>query len=328
MIIAMILSEYADNIFIAVGIIGIIWGLVFYFRKGRLFLSRFWTFVVLFFGVVYFFACINCIAFKFNTTSFLISDQLNKRLERYDVLSYSFDIASYHRDVKDAMPVKISDYDDMIDPTLDSLDALNRITESKKEYQKYLEMVLDSVGRKLGQERTTEIDSIRRSYLSVYQHGIDSIEQYMIGKDSTELILDGTYIELANKKLEYAIKWNEIESRIMDNYDLMGGSALRDTFSRLQNELIGLIVEIPKYEIARREIGGRIRSLSGQYHSNRREAVHFLDFLYYSICVGTTVSFGDIAPNCGWTRLFAVVELLICVGLLAYILEFIKPRKK
>ena len=56
------------------------------------------------------------------------------------------------------------------------------------------------------------------------------------------------------------------------------------------------------------------------------ESVGFLDFLYYSICVSTTVSFGDIAPNNGWTRFLAIAELLLCVLLLAVLLDGVAKK--
>ncbi len=56
-----------------------------------------------------------------------------------------------------------------------------------------------------------------------------------------------------------------------------------------------------------------IGDLISSFHNNRHESVGLLDFFYYSICVSTTVSFGDIAPNNGWTRFLVIVELLVCV---------------
>ena len=58
------------------------------------------------------------------------------------------------------------------------------------------------------------------------------------------------------------------------------------------------------------------------------ESVGFWDFLYYSICVSTTVSFGDIAPNNGWTRFLAVLEILLCMILLGILLNKIIAKLK
>ena len=72
--------------------------------------------------------------------------------------------------------------------------------------------------------------------------------------------------------------------------------------------------------------GFGIGDLISSFHNNRHESVGLLDFFYYSICVSTTVSFGDIAPNNGWTRFLAIVELLVCVFLLAILLDGVSKR--
>lgn len=69
-----------------------------------------------------------------------------------------------------------------------------------------------------------------------------------------------------------------------------------------------------------------IRDLISSFHHNRLKSVGLLDFCYYSICVSTTVSFGDIAPNTGWTRFLAIAELLLCMFLLAILLDGVAKK--
>ena len=58
--------------------------------------------------IVVFFAFINWISFNRNSTSYLISDQLNKSIKRYDFLTDSLDKEEYHLNAKDEMPITIS----------------------------------------------------------------------------------------------------------------------------------------------------------------------------------------------------------------------------
>ena len=69
-----------------------------------------------------------------------------------------------------------------------------------------------------------------------------------------------------------------------------------------------------------------VRDLISSFHNNSHDSVWLLDFFYYSICVSTTVSFGDIAPNNGWTRFLAIAELLLCVLLLAVLLDGVAKK--
>lgn len=55
--------------------------------------------------VVMSFAFVNWVMFMRNSTSYLISEQLNKHVERYEFLAPDIDLAAYHRDAKDSMPL-------------------------------------------------------------------------------------------------------------------------------------------------------------------------------------------------------------------------------
>lgn len=52
--------------------------------------------VFTYFLVVILFAAINWAIFRKNTTSFLISEQLNKRVDRYEFVTTEFNLATYH----------------------------------------------------------------------------------------------------------------------------------------------------------------------------------------------------------------------------------------
>ena len=86
-------------------------------------------------------------------------------------------------------------------------------------------------------------------------------------------------------------------------------------------------MNINELEQTRRDISSRIRDLTIDFHKNRLDAVNYLDFVYYSICVSTTVSFGDIAPNNCLTRTIAIIELLLCIILVAAIVDEIIRKK-
>lgn len=58
-----------------------------------------------------------------------------------------------------------------------------------------------------------------------------------------------------------------------------------------------------------------------KFHKNRINSVGFWDFLYYSLCVSVSVSFGDIAPNNSCTRAIAIIELLFCLALIGVIVD-------
>ena len=79
--------------------------------------------------------------------------------------------------------------------------------------------------------------------------------------------------------------------------------------------------EIQNMESNINRLATKIIESNKSFHAYRLKHVSFWDFLYYSICVSTTVSFGDIVPNNGLARFFAVIELLACIIILGALLE-------
>lgn len=143
----------------------------------------------------------------------------------------------------------------------------------------------------------------------------------MLGKDSTELIIQGKYVELAHLKYEYAKKNAEILDYVIRHFGSFIPDSLSKELARLNQEWIQLSNKIQNLENSRRTISSRIKKSVNLFHQNRRDTVSFWDFLYYSICVSTTVSFGDIAPNDGWSRFLAIAEILSCMVLLGILLD-------
>ena len=285
-----------------------------------------WKYVFSYCGVLLIFASANWVTFKLNSTSFLISEQLNKHLDRYVFLDTEIDLASYHQDAKDEIPISVSIFNDLIKPEFDSLSTLNQLLERTHNQRNANEAILDSLYTVSDKERKTAIDKYRENALSDLNNRITELKKYVSERDSTQMILDGHYVKLAQLEFELAKKDAEVSTIILENY----GHFVPDTLiSRIlflnQNHVI-LTAKIEHIESSRRVIISKIRDSINKFHYNRSNSVSFLDFLYYSICISTTVSFGDIAPNNTWTRALAVFELLLCLVIVGIIVESIRKN--
>lgn len=287
------------------------------FRK-----EHFLTFIlVLYVVIVLAFATVNWALFMRNSTSFLISDQLNKHVERYEFVGPDIDLTVYHQNAKDNMPLTISGLSDMLMPEFQKLEATTDSLELKtRALERNIER-RDALSKIAMEKRTDSIRIVRDRLLSSWLKSIDSLKAFMNGHDSTEMILEGKYVELANLQYEYAKRNVEVQKMITQNYGSFIPDSLAHIIKRCNDEYIGLSMELQELEMKRRDIVSEIRNLAVAYHKNRMESVCWRDFLYYSICVSTTVSFGDIAPNNGTTRLVAVLELLICLVLVGAIVD-------
>ena len=81
-------------------------------------------------------ALVNWMIFLNNTTAFVISEQLNKHVERYEFLDENIDLAAYHSGVKDAMPISLDDFSSFMKADFDNLDNVNRaLAQKQKDYE-------------------------------------------------------------------------------------------------------------------------------------------------------------------------------------------------
>lgn len=284
-----------------------------WFKKWFFEEKRLLKFIGIYIFIVVLFTTINWFVFNINTTSFLISEQLNKYVGQHEYLNPEIDLAAYHRNAKDNMPITIDGFSAMMKPTFERLEATNDSLSFNQHRLNACIQEWDSLSRIVSAMRYDSVKLLRERMLSGYQEKIDSLRRFLEGKDSTRMIIEGKYVEMAQLQYEYAKGNAEIQSMIGQYI----GNFIPDNLSRqirkCNEDYLEITIEIQELEQQRRDVSSRIRNLIVDFHENRCDAVGFLDFLYYSICVSTTVSFGDIAPNSGLTRVIAIIELLFCI---------------
>lgn len=266
------------------------------------------------------FACVDWQIFRYNTTSFLISEQLNKHVDRYVFLDPE-NLAQYHKDAKDLMPITIDGFSALTKPDFDKLDSINKAIVINSEKNEICKNRLDSLINIASEKRSDSIEVFSGHMLSEYQGRIDSLEAYIADKDSTEMVLKGKYVELANLRYEYAKMHLKVQNYIIDHFVSFIPDSLLSRIREYEEEYLLLSGEAPNIELSRKVTAAKMKDAVDKFHNNRLETVGFSDFLYYSICIGTSVSFGDIAPNNSLTRVIAMVELLFCIVLIGIILN-------
>ena len=285
-----------------------------------------WKLVFYYVLVVVFFALVNYNLFWHNSTSFLLSDQLNKHIDRYIFGYQQIDIAKYHEDAKDAMPITIGAFNEMAHPILDELDSIYSVLEYKRQYLNDSSVQLDSISDKASEMMSDSIRVFKDKMLAECKYRIDSLEHLLIGQDSTEMIIQGKYVELAQLRYELAKKNVDVQSYVIEHYGSFMPDSLSNEILERNSAIISLSSDITDTELSRMALTHKMQDLANSFHQNRLNSVSFWDFLYYSICVSTTVNFGDIAPNSGVARFVAIIELLLCLGLVGIIVDRITRK--
>ena len=273
-------------------------------------------------------AFVNWFLFLHNSTSFVISEQLNKHVARYEFLYSDIDLAAYHGGVKDALPISLDDFSSYMKADFDSLEYVNRaLAQKQKDYERCM-ATWDSLSKVAQPIISDSIKQLKDSLLRGCQERIDSLKKYMLNHDSTKMILEGKYVELAELEYDLAKKNAKVSKYVSENYNFFIPDSLRHAIREQNEASITIPWEIQDLEQQRRDISRLIKDKVSRFHENRRESVGFGDFLYYSVCVSTTVSFGDIAPNNGTTRMMAIIELLLCIILVGIVLDKINKKIK
>lgn len=282
-------------------------------------------FAVAFGLVVFIFALINWHVFQMNSTSFLISEQMNKHLDRYDLISDDFNLADFHVENNVILPVSVDAFNKVVEPNLYRISTLNDSLETCQREIDKCEDQIDSIGLVIDKEREIAISAYKDKTLFEIQSRLDSLEQCMVG-DSTELVLSGLFVQQAQLQLELARKEVTMYDYIQHNYSSFAPEGVLNEFRGLLSDRVHLMVTADSLQKSRRNEIEKYKTLVNCFHQNRSSTCSFWDFLYYSLCVGTTVSFGDIAPNDSCTRGLAALEIIFCIIIIGVLLDKIAKK--
>lgn len=263
--------------------------------------------------------------FSCNTTSFVISEQLNKRVDRYDFLD-TLDLAKFRDNSKDEVLLTINNFYLFIKPSFDTLDFINNMLKFNHKAIEKCELKQDSIYQIIEKTRSGAIEEYKDKSLNAMQNRIDSLKCEMQGKDTTELVLSGEYLKLAMMELEYAERNKEVQDNIIKHYGSFVPVDLSEEYQQMYNYMIKLMIDRQNLERNRINVSADIKEKVRLFHENRRETVGLFDFLYYSVCVSTTTSFGDIVPNNTLTRTISLLELLACVFWVGMMINKISKR--
>ncbi|WP_458724185.1 potassium channel family protein [Alteromonas macleodii] len=218
----------------------------------------------------------------------------------------------------------------------DEISALeNEEFDKRKELEK-AEVIEKSAIEKLSKEREQEIESYRNSQLAFYEDTernyltkIAELEKSLkgiadpISRYPVILKLEDLRVGYSTFRVEKAKKAYEVSSYIVDNYGTFGSAVTVQKINKLHDDQIKLLDQISEAQNAagdaRQEAGDLVRSA----YEDRKARVGYVDFLYFSVGISTTTTFGDIVANSKIARAFVGIQLLICIVIVGVFLSHI-----
>jgi hypothetical protein len=120
-------------------------------------------------------------------------------------------------------------------------------------------------------------------------------------------------VQLAQIDVRLAQKRLEIADFVSEQYGAFITPADRATLKRLSDEEGRLLDEQLTLQTQRTTLRDHLSKILARAAANRRSRLSFVDFVYFSLGVSTTVTFGDITPNHTLVRTAVSVQLLLSI---------------
>ena len=209
----------------------------------------------------------------------------------------------------------------------------NELKEVEREIDK-TDTAIENLYNELSSKRALNIDEYKHKELSgfkerekQFQLEIDSYNNYLSTEnDSIARLpmvkqLSSKKVALAELKLERAKKESNVANYIVENMQTFIPKDLKDKQTNLQNKRINLSEEVLKLEESKKDKKDQLSAFVEKYAEKRKSWLGYIDFLYFSIGISTTTTFGDIIANNKWARLVTTMQLLVCIFIVAGILN-------
>ena len=143
----------------------------------RLVKMRLRHFFIGYFLIVLFSAIINYWIFWKDSTSFLISDQMNKHVERYEFLDPEINLAAFHENAKDRMPVSFEGVYKLIEPNITRLETLSIALKANQRNYLIFKKEQRKVYKIADVERHKMIEEFIDSMMKGSRRRIDSLQE-------------------------------------------------------------------------------------------------------------------------------------------------------
>lgn len=212
----------------------------------------------------------------------------------------------------------------------DSNDALSVFTRAAAELQRKYEAVKDAEAAadeaekahddhlKAQMERIDKgIEEYENKYMVPLKRRIAELEA-IIDDPSTQPVASIPLIEEKKMLLEELVK--HIDHTLYGRV-----SFLSDEDASIEAELAKARSEANEAALAAdmkyREQRGKLSDVFLQTRDEITGKIGFLDFLYFSACVSTTTTFGDVTANQQWLRLIVVLQILLGIVILSFALS-------
>lgn len=303
-----------------------------YQRYRFFFLATAWALLVIAFSLIYW-----C-AWQSQSDSFIVNREfnLNPIEELRSRLSISQAQALSGPTTQSAI-VKSIGLDEMM-MAIDEVDSiakdLNEVIASLKLKQQALELDRERVGSLHSASMSKNMENYRARELAAVKAEVrrnaDIVEGMQKAYGDTPpshqgIMLAEARVELADARLREATKAAEVGSYVLENIGTFADAGTSDALEKIDENLQKIALERNRLALDLGALQEKANQIAASWRKNRTDRLSWIDFIYFSVGVSSSTTFGDIIPNNRFVRIMALIQLLASIFMLGYLVSLASP---
>lgn len=210
---------------------------------------------------------------------------------------------------------------------LTSADQLRAAQAKLKENVEDLERKIATASRELERNRSEQIEEYKRKEMGPFEQRRRELVGQITETEKRVLLDPSAYdplrvavadlrVQLAQHDYQMSQKYLDLATRILDQYGRFAKVEDIDQWRRLDQQADDARAALQQIYDKSFSLRQRAAELLAQWRGARVARLGMWDFLYFSLGVSTTTTFGDIVPNHRFVRSVVSVQLMMSIILM------------
>lgn len=190
--------------------------------------------------------------------------------------------------------------------------------ENRLHYQKHSDLLWDNVRKFQIKETQQTDDDVRAAELELNQ-----LEELSARQPSSNLAIAvaNSKVKVAQASYQAAVKRAETGEYILKNLRNLADPSTTAKMDSLQEQIASASGLHNELSDQLRKIRSKAYDRQQEWYLARTSRLDWLDFLYFSIGVSTTTTFGDIVPNIRAVRMVVLLQLIGSIFIVGYLVN-------
>jgi hypothetical protein len=225
------------------------------------------------------------------------------------------------------MPAQVNDLTEAATRASELLRSARTLRETESQLtaeSQRVEREMTEVSAELEENRASRIEEFRRLEIGPLEQSRAAIVERLSGVearlnpdenryDPLRAVVAGIRVELAEHDLHMALKRADIADRVVREYGQFASPEDVKRWRDLDAQAAAVRDGLTNAGRDRADLRRATLDLLDELRAERVSRVGFWDFVYFSIGVSTTTTFGDIVPNHTLTRSIVTIQLLLSI---------------